>query len=123
MAYYAITDQEFGVSRKTGCEMITLTLYDLETREEFRSYVDSSMQNFEQWAEIITQPEKGWVITGVKKKRSYGRYTHEIINADSEPVIVAEYPDARRMFKNLKQYWAQEDFKKTAFGQLFGDGK
>lgn len=123
MAYYAIIKQELGVSRKTGAEMITLDLVDVETREEFRCYVDSSMDNFEQWAEIITQPEKGWIITGVKKKRSYGRYNHEILNADSDPTIVVEFNDHRQMTKRLYQAWAKEDFRNTPYGKLFGDEK
>lgn len=119
MAYYAITNQEFGTSRKSGAEMITLTLLDLETREEFRSYIDASMENFCQWADIITQPERGFVVTGLKKKRSYGRYNHEILNADCEPIIVAEYPDIKKMERNLRRHWAQEDFANTPFGKMF----
>lgn len=121
MAYYAIINQEFGTSRKSGAEMITLTLIDLETREEYKSYIDSSMENFCLWAEIITQPDKGFVVTGLKKKRSYGRYNHEILNADSEPIIVAEYPDVKKMEKKFRQYWAKEDFKQTPFGKFFGE--
>lgn len=122
-SYYAITNQEFGTSKKTGAEMITLTLLDLETREEFRSYIDASMDNFCQWAEIITQPDKGFVVTGLKKKRSYGRYNHEILNADAEPIIVADYPDIKQMSKNIQRQWAKEDFAQTPFGRLFGEQK
>jgi len=119
MAYYAIISQDFGTSRKTGAEMITLTLLDIETREEYRSYIDASMQNFCQWADIITRPERGFVVTGLKKKRNYGRYTHEILNADCDPVVVQEYPDVKKMERNLRRHWAQEDFQKTPFGQMF----
>lgn len=119
MAYYAIIKQELGISKKSGCEMITLTLVDLDTREEFRSYIDSAMENFLQWEEIITKPEQGFVITGLKKKRSYGRYNHEILNADSEPIIVAKYPDVVKMQRNIQRYWAQEDFKASPYGSLF----
>jgi len=118
-SYYAIIDQEFGTSKKTGSEMITLTLLDLETREEYRSYIDSSMQNFELWAEIITQPERGFVVTGLKQKRSYGRYTHEILNADCEPLIVADYPNIKKMETKLRSSWAKTDFEATPFGRLF----
>jgi hypothetical protein len=121
MAYYAIINQEFSVSRKTGAEMITLTLVDVETREEYRSYIDASMQNFCQWAEIITQPEKGFVVTGLKKKRNHGRYNHEILNADCDPILVAEYPDVKKMQKNLQRQWAKEDFAATPYGQLFNE--
>lgn len=117
--YYAITKQEFGVSKITGAEMITLTLFDLETREEFRSFVDSSMENFCQWAEIITQPEKGWVVTGLKEKRNYGRYRHRILNADCAPVIVAEFPCVKKAEQKLRQQWAREDFEKTQYGRMF----
>jgi hypothetical protein len=119
MAYYAIINQEYGTSKKSGAEMITLTLVDLETREEFRSYIDSSMENFCNWAEIITQPEKGFVVTGLKKKRNYGRYNHEILNADCEPVIIADYPDVKKMERKLRQQWAREDFNNTPYGKLF----
>jgi hypothetical protein len=119
MAYYAIISQELGTSKKSGAEMITLTLIDLETREEFRSYIDSSMANFCNWAEIITQPEKGFVVTGLKKKRNYGRYNHEILNADCEPVIIADYPDVKKMERKLRQQWAREDFNNTPYGKLF----
>lgn len=120
MAYYAITNQEFGVSRKSGAEMITLTLIDIETRDSYRSYIDSSMDNFCLWEEIITHPERGYVVTGLKKKRSYGRYNHEILNADCDPVIVAEYPDVKQMERNLRKHWAKIDFKQTPFGKLYG---
>lgn len=119
MSYYAIIKQEYGISKKSGAEMITLTLLDLETREEYRSYIDASMENFCQWAEIITQAEKGFVVSGLKKKRNYGRYNHEILNADCEPVIVAEYPDVKKMEKRLRQQWAKEDFAATSYGRLF----
>jgi hypothetical protein len=119
MSYYAIIKQEYGISRKSGAEMITLTLVDLETREEFKSYIDASMENFCQWAEIITQAEKGFVVTGLKKKRNHGRYNHEILNADCEPVIVAKYSDVKKMEKRLRQQWAKEDFNQTPFGKLF----
>jgi hypothetical protein len=119
MAYYAIISQELGTSKKSGAEMITLTLIDLETREEFRSYIDSSMENFCNWAEIITQPERGFVVTGLKKKRNYGRYNHEILNADCEPVIVADYPDVKKMQRRLRQQWAKDDFNQTPYGKLF----
>jgi len=119
VSYYAITNQEYSISKKTGAEMIKLTLIDLETREEFKSYIDASMENFCQWAEIITQSEKGFVVTGLKKKRNYGRYNHEILNADCEPIIVAEYPDIKKMEKNLKRHWAKEDFQATPYGKLF----
>jgi hypothetical protein len=123
MSYYAIINQEYGISKVTGAEMITITALDVETREECLSYVDSSMENFVHWAEIITQPEKGFVVTGLKKKRNYGRYKHEILNADCQPVIVAEYPDVKKMERRLRQQWAKEDFAATPFGQLFGDDK
>ena len=122
-SYYAIIDQEFGISKKTGAEMITLTLLDIETREEYRSYIDASMQNFELWAEVITQPDRGFVVTGLKQKRSYGRYTHEILNADCEPIIVADYPNIKIMEKKLRQQWAQQDFAETPFGRMFGEQK
>jgi hypothetical protein len=119
MAYYAIINQEYGTSRKTGAEMITLTLVDLETRDEYKSYIDASMANFCQWADIITQDHKGFVVTGLKKKRNHGRYNHEILNADCEPIIVAEYPDVKKMEKNLRKHWAKEDFAATPYGNLF----
>lgn len=121
MSYYAIIKQELTVSQKSGAEMIVLDLVDVETREEYRSYIDSTMNNFEQWAEIITQPEKGWIITGIKKKRSYGRYKHEILNADCDPVIVVEYNDVRQMERLLRRAWAKEDFKQTPYGKFFGE--
>lgn len=116
--YDAIIDQDIGPS-KNGGEMVTLTFLNLETREESRSYIDETMTNFMQWVEIITQPEKGFVIAGLKEKRSYGRYNHNILNADCVPVIVAEYPDAKKMEKKLRQLWAQEDFLATPYGKLF----
>jgi hypothetical protein len=119
MAYYAIIKQEFGTSRKTGAEMITLTLVDIETREEFRSYIDASMANFCQWEPIITNPDRGFVVTGLKQKRNYGRYNHEILNADCDPMIVAEYPDVKKMERNLRRSWAKEDFAATPFGKMF----
>jgi hypothetical protein len=119
MAYYAIINQEYGISKVTGAEMITITALDVETREECLSYVDSSMENFVHWAEIITQPEKGFVVTGLKKKRNYGRYKHEILNADCQPIVVAEYPDVKKMERNLRRSWAKEDFAATPFGKMF----
>jgi hypothetical protein len=121
MAYHAIINQEYTVSKISGAEMVTLTMLDIETREEFRSYVDASMENFCHWEEIITQPEKGFVVTGLKKKRNYGRYKHEILNADCIPVIVAEYPDVKKMERRLRQQWAREDFANTPYGKLFGE--
>lgn len=117
--YYAIIKQEFGLSRISGAEVITVTFLDIETREELVSYIDASMENFCHWEEIITQPERGFVVTGLKKKRGYGRYRHEILNADCEPIIVADYPCVKKMQQRLRQQWAREDFEQTQYGRLF----
>lgn len=119
MAYYAIINQELSTSRISGAEMITLTLLDIETREEFRSYIDASMENFLHWADIITHPEKGFCVTGLKKKRGHGRYSHEILNADCEPIVVKEFADVKDMERRLRQQWAKQDFANTPFGKLF----
>jgi hypothetical protein len=119
MAYHAIINQEYSISKVTGAEMITITALDIESRKESLSYIDASMENFVQWAEIITQPEKGFVVTGLKKKRNNGRYKHEILDADCQPVIVAEYPDVKKMERRLRQQWAKQDFAATPFGKLF----
>lgn len=118
MAYYAITEQSIGPS-KNGGEMVTLTLYDLETRQEYRTYIDATMRNFDFWIDIISQPEKGYIVTGLKHKKSYGRYNHEILNADCEPIVIKTVPDAKKMFKKIKEQWAKEDFESTPLGRLF----
>jgi hypothetical protein len=59
------------------------------------------------------------VVTGLKQKRNYGRYNHEILNADCDPMIVAEYPDVKKMERNLRRSWAKEDFAATPFGKMF----
>jgi hypothetical protein len=119
MAYHAITNQEYGTSKISGAETITLTIFDIETRDEYRSYIDASMKNFNHWADIIMNPNKGFVITGLKEKRNYGRYKHDILNADCEPVIVKEFADIKDMERRLRQQWAKQDFAKTPFGKLF----
>lgn len=121
MAYYAIIKQELGLSKISGAEMVTLTIIDVETREEFRCYVDSTMENFIHWAEILTKPEKGFIVTGLKKKRNYGRYNHEILNADCEPTIVVEFNDVKVMEKRIRKQWAKDDFAATPYGQLFNE--
>ena len=120
MAYHAIVNQKLSVSRKSGAEMVTITFWDMETREELVCYVDSSMENFEKWAEVITQPEKGFILTGMKRKRSYGRYNHEILNADSDFTIVYEHPNVEVFKKKIQKMWAKEDFEATPFGRMFG---
>jgi hypothetical protein len=116
--YDAVISQELGNS-KNGGEMITLTFLNLETREESRSYIDETMTNFMQWAEIITQPQKGFIIQDLKEKRSYGRYNHTILNADCVPVVAAEFPDVKKMENQIRKMWAKEDFLATPYGKLF----
>lgn len=116
--YDAVISQELGNS-KNGGEMITLTFLNLETREESRSYIDETMTNFMQWAEIITQPQKGFIIQDLKEKRNYGRYNHTILNADCVPVVAAEFPDVKKMENQIRKMWAKEDFLATPYGKLF----
>ena len=119
MAYYFITNQEFSTSKITGSEVVTLTLVDIDTREEYRCYVDSSMENFTQWADVLLNPQKGFVLTGLKRKRNHGRYNHEILNADSDFVIAYEDASLENFHRKLKMSWAKEDFLRTPFGRLF----
>ena len=118
MSYYAIVKQELAPS-KNGGEMITMTLYDIESREEFRTYIDPNMENFDHWIEIITNPEKGYIVTGLKKKPNYGRYKHEILNADCEPIVVKRVKDVKEMERRMRENWAREDFEKSGFGRLY----
>jgi hypothetical protein len=119
MAYHAIVKQEIGNSKISGAETITMTIFDVETRSEYRSYIDASMKNFNHWVDIITNPDSGFIVTGLKEKRSYGRYNHEILNADCEPIIIEEWESGKELEKFLRQQWAKEDFAKTPFGKLF----
>lgn len=119
-SYYAIIDQRIGPSAYGG-EMVTITFLDIQTREECVSYIDEKMENFFHWADVITQPEKGFVVTGLKKKKGKGNYAHQILNADCEPIIVREFQDVKQMERKLRQSWAQQDFEATPFGRLFDD--
>lgn len=121
MANYVITNQELTTSRVSGAEVVKITLRDIESRDEYVCYVDSSMDNFVLWEEIITQPWKGFIITGLKRKRNYGRYKNEILNADYEPIILVETADAKQLHKKVLAHWAREDFRQTPFGRLFDD--
>jgi hypothetical protein len=118
MSYHAIVKQELEAS-KTGGEMITLTCFDIETREEFRSYIVANMKNFEHWIDIISHPDEGFIVGGLKRKKNNGKYNHEILNADCVPVIVKRMKSAKQMEKIMREKWAKDDFEKTDFGRLF----
>lgn len=119
MAYYAIVKQEIGTSKISGADTVTMTIFNVDTGDEYRSYIDASMNNAEHWVDVISNPEKGYIVDGLKEKRNYGRYNHDILNADCEPVIVAVVPSGKELEKMLKQHWAKKEFLKTPFGKLF----
>jgi hypothetical protein len=123
MAYHAIVKQEIGTSKISGAETITLTIYDVETGDEYRSYIDASMKNFEHWIDVISNPEQGYIVTNLKEKRNYGRYNHDILNADCEPIVIEVWESGKHLEKLLRQHWARKDFAKTPFGKLFDSGE
>jgi hypothetical protein len=123
MAYHAIVKQEIGTSKISGAETITMTIFDIETRKEYRSYIDASMKNIEHWIDVISNPERGYIVTNLKEKRNYGRYNHDILNADCEPTIIEVWESGKELEKMLRQHWAKEDFAKTPFGKLFSESE
>ena len=123
MAYHAIVKQEIGSSKISGADTITMTIFDVETRDEYRSYIDASMKNIDHWLDVITNPDQGYIVTGLKEKRNYGRYNHDILNADCEPIIIEVWESGKELEKFLRQQWAKQDFAKTPFGKLFDQGE
>ena len=118
MAYYAIISQSIEPS-KHGGEMVVLEALEIESREECISYIDPKMRNFELWESVITQPEKGFVITGLKRKTRLGSRDRVVLNADCEPLVVKEFDNAKEMERRLRANWAKQDFENTPFGRLF----
>ena len=119
-SYYAIISQDIKPS-KNGGEMITIIALDIESRDECISYLDPSMKNFLLWEHIITQPERGFVVTGLKRKARLGAGDRYVLNADCEPIIVKEFDNVKSMERRLRSTWAKMDFEATPFGRMFGD--
>ena len=59
------------------------------------TYIDPAFENFWKWALIVKQPDKGFILTGLKQKTRYRKpqFTAEgwpIVNGDSLPNILLE---------------------------------
>ena len=117
-SYYAIISQEIKPS-KNGGEMITVIALDIETRDECISYIDPNMKNFFHWEQIITHPEQGFIVTGLKRKARLGAGGRYVLNADCEPIVVKEFDSIKKMEQRLRSTWAKQDFEATPFGKLF----
>lgn len=71
-----------------------VTMVD-ENGQPCLTYVDESFDNWWRWALICKQPDKGFILTGLKQKTRYRKpqFTNEgwpIINADCLPKIMLE---------------------------------
>lgn len=94
--FYAILKQEEFES-KYGGTAIKVLMVCLNDRQLYHTYIDHRMMNFENWGHILRHPERGYVISGVKIKNK----EKSLINADSDPLIFAEFRQIQEMFDEI----------------------
>jgi hypothetical protein len=61
-----------------------ITLVGTRDKRTYTTYVDTEMKNFDQWIEILENPQTAYELADLKLKSP----TSRIINADSTPRIV-----------------------------------
>ena len=106
---YAVIDQQSGLSKVTGRPYTKITLVDLDTRKEYPTYADTANHNCANWQHITNHPARGYILTGLKVVTRKGK---EVIDADSDPIIVSEFDDANELHLAIKKLWREVDKEK-----------
>ena len=104
MPQYAILKQREFHS-KYGGTATEIILVNIQTRQEFKTYIDQRNFNAVNWQHIIRHPERGYVLTGIKIKDQ----VKGILNADSDPIISFESESQDTVLDELQSYWAEQD--------------
>jgi predicted alpha/beta hydrolase len=105
---YVVLKQEAGFSRHLGTEYVKITFLGIKDRKEYITYVDTPNHNYKNWEHIIRNPRHGFVVRNLKTKTHKG---HELVNADSRPIIEIEDTDDVEIMRQVAEIWAEEDLK------------
>jgi len=105
---YVVLDQKHGFSPKYGTRMVTITFKGLKDRQLYITYVDEPNANYKNWAHIINNPDRGYVLRNLNVKQHKDKL---LINADSKPIIDIESEDPDRILRQINNFWDEEDRK------------
>lgn len=103
---YVVVKQEEMASQYGGT-VIKITCVGTKDRFEYISYVDPRNRNVTNWWHIITHPTRGYILKNLRLKQT--RDGKVIINADSDPIILAETEQASDLFRELTAVWREQD--------------
>ena len=98
--------------------MVTITFKGLKDRNIYTTYVDEPNHNYKNWTHVINNPQHGFVLRNLNTKANKGKL---LIDADSKPIIDVESDDPDSMFKQINEFWDQEDRKNNSdrYSDLF----
>lgn len=105
---YAVIKQKSGLSQVTGRHCTTITLVGLNDRQEYPTYIDKSMRNYDQWVHIVNHPNNGYILDNLELITKKGK---TVVDADCDPVIAHETQDCDHLYTLIKQSWADADKK------------
>jgi hypothetical protein len=107
---YAVIDQQNGLSQVTGRPYTKITLVDIDTRQQYPTYADTANHNCKNWQQIISHPQRGYILTGLTVVTRKGK---TVIDADCDPVIVSEFDDCHELDLAIKKMWREVDSERT----------
>lgn len=99
--YYAIVGQASGFSRFDGSAMTTITMWGLDDRKTYTTYVVNNYKNSVMWSYITKNPNQGFLV-----KFPAGRLSKELqIDADSMPSIQDQLTSTFEMKQVCQRIW------------------
>lgn len=112
--HYVIYNQRRGVSKHGGA-LITIKAKGVTDGNEYITYIDPTNFNSQNWIDITSKPEAGYLVKGMNIKRD------NILNADSKFTVLAETHTAEIMLAELDKVWQERNRPKNTFRDLFDD--
>ena len=111
---YVIYEQHTKIS-KYGGTVITVNVIGVQDRKEYITYIDPTNYNAQNWTDITSNPQGGFLVSGLKVKKD------NILNADSKFTVLAATHTRDALLSELHEVWKTQDEKKTAntFRDLF----
>jgi len=128
MAKYRVIENDAlfitSVQQKTnganGSDYWEIHFKTIKTREDYHTYADPSMNNWQYWQQIIDIAQhKGVVVSHVKIKDE----DKHLINADAEKMRVEYIVSKEELADRLAEYWDQLDAEQGGFQKFYTQTK
>ena len=102
--YYAIVGQTQGFSRFDGSAMTTITMWGLDDRKTYTTYVVNNYKNSVMWSYITKNPNMGFLV-----KFPHGKLSKELqIDADSMPSIQDQLASTFELKQVCQRIWDEQ---------------